>query len=83
LSYPCSFSASQKQLEEASQEVGNLETRHDEAQEEIRRTKAGRETAIQEALAKRREIKDLQVSVAARMMQVTNSAPEYRILNER
>jgi hypothetical protein len=61
--YSCLFPSCQKQVEDASQEVHDLEARHEAAQDEVNRIKAGRETTIKEALAKRREIKNLQVSV--------------------
>jgi hypothetical protein len=63
LFYSFLFSSSQKQVEDASQEVRDLEARHEAAQDEVNRIKAGRETTVQEALAKRREIKNLQVSM--------------------
>jgi hypothetical protein len=63
LFYSFLFPSSQKQVEDASQEVRDLEARHEAAQNEVNRIKAGRETTVQEALAKRREIKNLQVSM--------------------
>jgi len=57
------FLFSKKQVEVTSQEVVELEARHDDAQGEVRKIKDQREKILQEALAKRRELKELNVSV--------------------
>lgn len=46
-----------------SREVIDLEAKHSVAQEEVRNIKSRREEALQDVLAKRRELKELNVSV--------------------
>jgi hypothetical protein len=60
LAHPSRF---QKQVEEASGEVSELETKHDKAQEESQKIKGSRDQTVQEMLSKRRELKRLNVSV--------------------
>ena len=63
--------------------MGDLETQHDEILEKARGITTQRDAVIQEALAKRREIKDVQVSVVISAAKTICLFLGCRITNER